>query len=165
MNEIATGDWANFFVAEVGASAALTGLVVVAISINLSRILSFPQLPGRAAEALFMLGGVLVLTSVALVPHQPMLLFGIETTIVGMVMLFVPLLIQLRSWNAAADISTKRKFIRTLLTAGPSLAVFVASLLLMLGKSAGLYWIAAGVILSLVTGVLTTWVLLVEILR
>ena len=41
-----TADWANFFVAEVGASAALSGLVVVAISINLSRILFFPQLPG-----------------------------------------------------------------------------------------------------------------------
>jgi len=38
-------EWANFFVAEVGASAALAGLVVVATSINLSRILLFPQLP------------------------------------------------------------------------------------------------------------------------
>jgi hypothetical protein len=39
MVEIATGDWANFLFAEVGASAALTGLVAVAISINLSRFL------------------------------------------------------------------------------------------------------------------------------
>ncbi len=60
MNEIPGADWANFFVAEVGASAALTGLVVVAISINLAKILSYPSLPDRAAEAPFALVGVLV---------------------------------------------------------------------------------------------------------
>jgi hypothetical protein len=42
-------------VAEVGASAALTGLLIVAISINLARnlarILSIAQLPGRAGAA------------------------------------------------------------------------------------------------------------------
>lgn len=59
MDEIGAG-WANFFVAEVGASAALSGLVIVAISINLQRILSFPQLPGRAAEMLILLVGALL---------------------------------------------------------------------------------------------------------
>jgi hypothetical protein len=60
---VATGEtaaaWASFFVAEVGAAAALNGLVIVAISINIQRILSFPQLPGRAAEMLIMLVGAL----------------------------------------------------------------------------------------------------------
>ena len=40
--------WTDFFVAEVGAAAALAGLLVVAISINLKQIMSFPLLPGRA---------------------------------------------------------------------------------------------------------------------
>jgi len=44
--------WADFFVAEVGASAALAGFVIVAISINLTRIIAYPWLPGRAAETL-----------------------------------------------------------------------------------------------------------------
>ena len=38
--------WANFFFAEVGASAALVGLLFVAVSINLKRILEVPGLPG-----------------------------------------------------------------------------------------------------------------------
>ena len=46
------GSWADFFSAELGAAAALTGLVIVGISINIARILAEPGLPGRAAETL-----------------------------------------------------------------------------------------------------------------
>jgi hypothetical protein len=162
MNEM--GDWANFFVAEVGASAALTGLVVVAISINLSRILAYAYLPGRAAEALILLAGVMLLTSLALVPHQPTELLGTETLAIGLVMFAAPAVIQLRSRGSDA-MSPSRKLIRTCLTAAPSLLIVLAGVVLACGSSAGLYWIAAGVVLSLVTGILTTWVLLIEILR
>lgn len=37
--------WQTFAAAEVGAAAALTGLLFVAVSINLERILAFPKLP------------------------------------------------------------------------------------------------------------------------
>jgi hypothetical protein len=165
MNEFPPADWADFFVAEVGASAALTGLVIVAISINLSRILSFAYLPGRAADALFTLVGALILTSAALVPHQPELAFGIETLAIGLVMFFGPVALQARIMKAGHSIPTLWSFTRALLSSVPSIPIVVAGALLMLGWSAGLYWIAAGVILSLVAGVLTAWVLLIEILR
>jgi hypothetical protein len=38
-------------VVEVGASVALTGLLIVAISVNLARILSIAQLPEHAGAA------------------------------------------------------------------------------------------------------------------
>src|SRR6202167_3453014 len=96
MDEIATG-WANFFVAEVGAAAALSGLIIVAISINLQRILSFPQLPGRAAEMLMMLVGALLACSVGLVPAQPMKLLGVEILAAGLLMTAAPIWIQMRA--------------------------------------------------------------------
>ena len=43
-----SADWQTFFGAEMNATAALTGLVVVAMSVNLSRIMAHPLLPGRA---------------------------------------------------------------------------------------------------------------------
>ncbi len=160
-----TGDWANFFVAEVGASAALTGLLVVAISINLARILSFAQLPERAAEGLITLVAAFVLASIGLVPSQPVKLFGAEVLAIGLVTFLVSLAVQLRSWNAIASVSPVKQYARATVGAAASLPFIVAGTLLLNGSDAGLYWIAAGIIISLVAGVWHAWVLLVEILR
>ena len=54
--------WQNFLLAETGASAALTGLDFVGVSINLKRILSLPKLPSRALAALLLLLMILVLS-------------------------------------------------------------------------------------------------------
>jgi modulator of FtsH protease len=70
--------WSDFFAAEVGASAALAGLLFVAVSINLRQILKFPHLPTRALEALATLLCVLVISTFALVPGQTALVHGLE---------------------------------------------------------------------------------------
>ena len=44
-------EWHDFFLAQAGASGVLTGLVFVAVSINLQEIVSDPGSPGcRAAR-------------------------------------------------------------------------------------------------------------------
>jgi len=60
--------WESFFVAQVGASAAVAGLVFVGVSINLDKILKYVGLPARAMEALVVLILVLVTSSLMLVP-------------------------------------------------------------------------------------------------
>ena len=157
--------WANFFAAEVGASAALTGLLVVAISINLARILAIAQLPGRAAEGLIILVGAFVLSSVALIPDQSAAAFATEVLIAGLVMVLAPLSIQLRSWKATEGVSPSRKYIRLVVNMAAGVPVIVAGALLMSGASEGLHWLAAGIILTQVGAVWNAWVLLVEILR
>ena len=47
--------WESFFLGEVGATAALTGLLFVAVSINLRPILEYPWLPALAGETLLIL--------------------------------------------------------------------------------------------------------------
>jgi modulator of FtsH protease len=66
----AAKDWTDFLVAEVGASAALAGLLFVAISINLEKILEYKGTVTRASEALLLLLSVLFAGTFALTPGQ-----------------------------------------------------------------------------------------------
>jgi hypothetical protein len=60
--------WETFFAARVGASAALAGLIFfVGVSINISKILSFPRLPERALQSLVALMVALTISSLMLV--------------------------------------------------------------------------------------------------
>src|ERR1700734_4262689 len=94
-----TPDWAPFFSAELAALAALTGFVVVAISINLARILSYPPLPSRAGEALIGPVGAITATSLVLIPGQPSWLLGGEVVVAGLVMAIAPTVVQVRWWG------------------------------------------------------------------
>jgi hypothetical protein len=52
--------WSGFAFAQVGASAALLGLVVVGLSINLRELIASRPVVNRGAEAVVLLGSVLV---------------------------------------------------------------------------------------------------------
>jgi hypothetical protein len=49
----------DFFVAQVGASAVMAGLVFVGVSANLGRVMAMPALPCRALEAMLAVAAVL----------------------------------------------------------------------------------------------------------
>src|ERR1700753_2057839 len=69
--------WRDFFTACAGASAALAGLIFVALSVNITRILQYEHLPSRAAAAMGSL--MLILTeSLALQAPQPIPWLGGE---------------------------------------------------------------------------------------
>jgi modulator of FtsH protease len=158
--------WSNFFIAEAGATAALAGLVIVAISINLSQVLALPQLPGRAGETLVVLVGVLIISTLALVPGQPRWLLGTEWLAIGAVMWAFPTAMVVRGarlWAASQPL--RQVVIRVSLMQAASLPIIIAGASMLLGHVGGIYWIVPGVVFSLVGAVVNTWVLLVEILR
>jgi hypothetical protein len=158
-------DWANFFIAEVGASAALAGLVAVAISINLARILSFPQLPARAAESLVMLTGALMLASLGLMPGLSLAMFGIEVLTIGLVIIVVTLNNQLKSFQPVEGLTQFKRILRAAVSVAVGLPLLVSGVLLLLGFGGGLYWAGVGVLIALAAGVWNAWVLLIEIMR
>jgi hypothetical protein len=160
-----SADWGNFFVAEVGAAAALAGLAAVAISINLARILSFPHLPLRAGETLFALTGVFVLASLALLPGQPARLFGVEALAVGLAKVGFSAYSQVRYLALGGPRRLILLFVRAFAATVSSGAIFVGGGLLTAGVTGGLYVIAFGIIAALTAGVWNAWILLVEILR
>ena len=158
-------DWANFFVAEVGAAAALTGLVVVAVSINLNRILSFPQLPARAGESIVVLAGALVLSSLGLMPGQPIAIFGVEVLAIGLVIAVMALRSQLPATELIEGLTQFKIHLRAFVSASVALPLIAGGILLMFGVNAGLYLTGIGVLTALAAGVWNAWVLLIEIMR
>jgi hypothetical protein len=160
-----TPDWATFFSAELAALTALTGFVVVAISINLSRILAYPSLPSRAAEALIGPVGAITATSLVLIPGQSAALLGAEVAAVGLVMVAAPIALQSRTWEVRKEATAREWAVRAATNEGFNLTFVIGGVFLFAGASAGLYWIAAGDILSIIAIVLSAWVLMIEILR
>ena len=78
-------NWDNFFIAEAGAAASLTGLIFVGVSINLSGILATSYLPYRALQSLILLLNILVVASLLLVPGQPDAIRGMEVLSIAIV--------------------------------------------------------------------------------
>jgi modulator of FtsH protease len=158
-----TAGWENFFVAQAGASAALSGLLFVAVSINLTRILQYPHLPGRAAETLVVLLSPLGVATIGLVPGLDLRSLGIGLLLVWFVAWVVPTRLQLMDRKRE---DPERRFVFRILTGQlPTLPIGLAGLSLLLGFRGGLYFLVAGVFLAFSAGVVNAWVLLIEILR
>jgi len=96
MTSLQAAEWHDMFVAIAGAAAALTGLLFVAVSINLTRILEFEILPTRAVETLSIMIGLLLLSVIMLVPGQGSTILGAEILVLGVVLAAVLLPKRLR---------------------------------------------------------------------
>lgn len=158
-------EWHDLFVASAGASAALLGLLFVAVSINLERILGFEGLPGRALEALMQLTCVLLVSFAGLVPGQGHLALSLELLLIVAVIAAIvtrqPVLATDEAGRERASWKATRWTVRL---AGLG-AMAIAGLGLALEAGGGLYWLAAGIALATVAAIAGAWVLLVEILR
>jgi hypothetical protein len=157
--------WENFFIAEVGASAALTGLIFVGVSINLARILSLPRLPDRALLTLIILLTILVVCSLLLVPEQSLWLVGSEVLIVGLVSRVMVLRLDIGILRAT-DTKYQRTFLFNMaLSQLAVLPYIIAGIVVLISGVSGLYWLVPAVIFSFLKAILDAWVLLVEINR
>ncbi len=77
--------WTDFNVAVAGATAALAGLLIVALSVNVGEIVKAPTLTARAASAISTLLLGLVATASGLIPSQPLWVLGLELALATIV--------------------------------------------------------------------------------
>jgi hypothetical protein len=156
--------WQTFFAAEVGAGASLTGLLFVAVSINLERILSFPKLPARAGETLTLLLLVVVIASLGLAPQSGRAL-GVEIIACAGGPAAIVLVVQLRHGpdDPADPIWWYLTRIATIQI--PALLFLAGGITLALRHGGGLYWMLPATLTAFIGAVYTAWILLVEIIR
>ncbi len=165
MDPVSIADWSNYLAAQAEVGATLTGLVFVAVSINLSRVLAIPGLTGRAAESLMQLLGIVGIATVALIPRQPIPFLGAEIVILSALFWIIQTVLQIRYLRQRTGHPPFWIVIRMLQTQCANLPFAVSGILLLRGSPSGFYWLAPGFAFSLAAGVASAWVLLVEILR
>ncbi len=156
-------EWTDLFVAVAGAAAALTGLVFVAVSINVQRILEFRGLPERALATVMVLLLPVIVSMFALAPGQSTLAIGAEVALLGAGMLV--LIHRLLIASDAHDAVQERRAAQVLSLAPGPVLVFLSGLSIAAEAGGGFYVLLAGIALSILMGVVNAWVLLVEILR
>jgi modulator of FtsH protease len=158
-------DWGLAFTATAGAAAALTGLLFVALSINLRQIVSNPGLVARAIEVLIVLTAALILSTLLLMPHQPSGAAGIEILVIAVAVSAVVGWIQLRTDRKALGISGFAFASRVVgAHAGPAF-LFVGAISLLAETGGGLYWVVPALLAMISVSIVGAWVMLVEILR
>lgn len=159
-------DWVPFFTGEVAAAAALAGLLFVAISINLNRILTVSGLPERALMTLGILIAVVLVSTMGLIPNQPPAVFGAELLVFGILHTWMVYALRLRVAGSEAEklspVPGPVRELGNLMTTAP---FAVAGALEIVGVPGALYVLALPVFLAFGISAMNAWVLLVEINR
>jgi modulator of FtsH protease len=155
--------WTDLFVASAGASAALAGLLFVAVSINLERIIGEVGLPERALETVLLLIGVLIVSLISLIPGQSAAVLGLELLVGGIALTFTVIRLPLvREGGVAPRPWLLTRWAIRILALAP---LIIGGASLMTSDGGGLYWVVAAIVFATVGAVANAWVLLVEILR
>jgi modulator of FtsH protease len=164
--EMTLDAWTNFFLGELGAAAALAGLLFVSVSVNQARILALGRMADRGLEALGMLLLVLVVSSLPLVPGQALRLLGAEILTAGVTALAFLVPLQ-RAYLGQTDPLYRRRTAQMVAMNRLAVAMITLSgaVLLWRGDGAGLYLLPPGILLTFLAAGANAWVLLIEINR
>jgi hypothetical protein len=163
MTSMQPGQWHDLYVAVTGASAALTGLIFVAVSLNLDKILGYPGLPRRAVETLWVMTEVLVISVFVLVPGQSRQALGVELLAISV--LGTVLIVQRLRMPRKKDDPIIWTALPLTAVVATTLPLYAAGISLLAGGGGGLYWLVGEIVFAIIGVITNAWVLLVEIAR
>jgi modulator of FtsH protease len=156
--------WSSLYIAAAGAGAALAGLIIVAMSVNVKTILRIPGMTSRAATTIAVLILMVLLALAGLFPNQTYLQLGVVVTMCSVLVLAL----SVRSLTVIVKDARGGKLVaacKALLGIVPAALATAAGVLLLFGDEVGLVLIGASILVSIAASVSNAWVLLVEILR
>jgi hypothetical protein len=165
----ATDGWGEFFLASGGATAALSGLIFVGLSVNIRTVLELEKreggkfLTGRAIEALVALLNVLAISLVALTPSIERGVLAAFILLIAAESAISPVKVILSS-RGQPEIS-KATLLRLVMAGAVTVTLAVAGISLAVHHGGGLLWLPASFVLAIAVAAINAWVLLVEVLR
>jgi modulator of FtsH protease len=155
-------EWRDFFLMVGGAAAALTGLVFVALSLNLDVVVRDATHRYRAIGTMTNFAGIFVLCALALMGGQNHVAVGTEWLLVSTGAGAVYVYGYLRARTAGGS-RTTLSVLRTVSGTGLYLAEIAGSIVFLLGAMAGLYIAAVAMVLLGAYSVSGAWLLLVGV--
>jgi hypothetical protein len=156
--------WNNFFVLVGTGSAALTGLVFVAVTINLQGVAKDATHKYRAINMLSGFTSVFTISALALMGHQTHRTLGIEWLIVS---LFAAV-INTNGYFQAFKLQSSRYALSVFRMVGGSvcyLGQIIGSLMLLFGSTAGIYIGAIALVVNFYFLVSGSWLLILGTLH
>ena len=154
----APADWQGFAEVMGGASAALTGLLFVAISLNASHIAGHPGLRASASQTLVLFLTPLFMAAALIAPDQASWVLGAELIAIGVIASVALLSGGRRKRGLGDDEVRLMAFFDHRGTNVIVMLLFVASgITLACGVNDGLYLLLPASLIALVSGVLNAW--------
>ena len=148
--------------AVAGSAAALAGLLFVALTVNLPRILPDASHVARAREALGGLLSLLALAIVILIPGQPRAALGGELLGLAAALAAVSVRLQGQTIRRLPPGRRTRWAVRMLPVNLGTAAMAVTGVSLIAGSGGGLYWLPATVLVYFFRSALNAWILVVQ---
>jgi len=157
--------WESFLIAEVGASAALAGLIFVGVSINLPKILSTAALPNRAMQAVIFLLAVLAISSLLLIPELSLVWSGLIILAGGLILWVLITRLDRQIFKETEKAYRGYTVSSILVNQVATLLYILTGIAVLVWGSPVLFGLAFAVVLSFIKAISDAWVLLVEINR
>jgi hypothetical protein len=156
--------WTDFNVAMAGATAALAGLVIVAASVNIAEIVKARSLTARLGAAIASLVLAILGSGSGLIP-------GMTPSVYGIVVVACAAGASVFAIDATRQVSANHHP-ENRAKAGRAVVAFFApalyaagGIILVAGGEIGLVVVAVGAFSAIVTALLVSWIVLVEVLR
>ncbi len=157
--------WQALFGTVGAASAALTGLLFVGLSINLERVVGTPEHLARAREILGQLLSLLVLSIILLIPGQNRLVLGAELILLGAILAGVSMCLHGQTLKRIRPERRARWGARVAIFHVGTLAIPIAGGSLILGQYGGVFWLVITVLIYLLWSSINAWTLVVHAVR
>lgn len=154
--------WSEFIVIAGSASAALVGLLFVAVSIRADTIAASKGLRSRVAQVLTIFLGLLGSCILVSLPNPADWVLGAELIVAALLMGASFIVLNYRADRGAPRKSLEKVLDRLNPNVATAVLIGLSGVALVLGFEAGLFLLALATLLGLVDGVIGAWLVLVR---
>jgi hypothetical protein len=155
--------WTDFAVVVGAGTAALLGLLFVAVSIRIETIAKSAELRNRAAQTMSLFVTGLLVALLLAVPGQREWALGVEYLVLALVVIGVGLMLNRWAGGHRAGGAIARHLESINPTHVTCSLLVVSAVILILGHKNGLYLLVPALIAVLVGGVVNAWLILVRL--